>query len=460
MMEIPAELGEQLREYGQSHIFQWWPRLSDSQRIALLEQLEDIDLPLLQGLLKEEKKGWHMPSEERITPIPVTRMADLDEDLRQIGENALKRGEVASLVVAGGQGTRLGFPYPKGMLPITPIAKKSLFQLHCEKVLAVSRRHSTAIPLLVMTSHATDMSTRTFFEKHQYFGLSKEEVRFFRQGTMPVVSAEDGKLLMAEPGQLHTSPNGHGGVLPALFHTGLLDRLLRRGVRHLFYFQVDNPLTKIADPYFLGKHIEAKAHVSSKVIPKKSPEDKLGNLVLIDGKCSIIEYSDMPKEMAVAKDSQGKLKYGVGNPAIHIFDVAFLRDVATSDAKIPYHLANKKVPYLDVSGQLVEPETENAYKFEMFVFDLLPLAERWTAVETSYEEEFSPVKNESGANSPDTARQAMIDLASSWLRRANVPIENNQNDPIEISPLFALEMDDLKQKNLADLPTNGPIYLK
>src|SRR5262249_53870293 len=223
---------------------------------------------------------------ERIAPIPVSRLDPRNQEIQQQGVDALRCGNVAVLLVAGGQGSRLGFERPKGMFPIGPISQKTLFQIHAEKVLALGRRYGKAVPFLVMTSPATDAETKSFFEEHNYFGLAHKEVHFFCQGTMPALDMNTGRLLLDAPGRLFTSPNGHGGTLTALADSGLLDRLRERGIRQIFYFQVDNPLVKVADPRFLGHHLAASAEVSSKIVPKEGPTDKLGNMVLVDGRCS------------------------------------------------------------------------------------------------------------------------------------------------------------------------------
>jgi UDP-N-acetylglucosamine/UDP-N-acetylgalactosamine diphosphorylase len=370
---------------------------------------------------------------------------------------------VAVLLVAGGQGSRLGFEHPKGMFPIGPVSNKTLFQIHAEKVLALARRYGKPVPFLVMTSTATDAETKTFFQQHQSFGLPAKDVTFFTQGTMPALDLATGKLLMDRSDHLFTSPNGHGGTLTALADSGLLDRLRRQGIRHIFYFQVDNPLVKVADPFFLGHHLAAAAEVSSKIIPKEGPFDKLGNVVQVDGRCTIIEYSDLPKDLAQQTDEHGQLRLWAGSPAIHIFDVSFLARVTQGETRIPFHVARKKVPCLDASGQLVEPAKENAIKFEMFIFDALPLADRWTVVETSRREEFAPLKNASGPDSAPTVRQAISDLAADWLEQAGVRVPRKAGGdsefPLEINPLFALYTSDLAGRVDPHLRIQGPTYL-
>jgi UDP-N-acetylglucosamine/UDP-N-acetylgalactosamine diphosphorylase len=463
MPQVPAELHRKLQDHGQEHVLAGWSELMDSERQALVQDLEALDLPKLRQLFADRDRSFGVPPAERIKPVPVARLTDQDQAVRQQGEEALRRGEVAALIVAGGQGSRLGFDHPKGLYPIGPVSNKSLFAIHAEKVLALRRRYGKPVPLLLMTSHATHDETEEFFAAHDFFGLPAEEVFFFRQGTMPALDLETGKLLMEGRGRLFTSPNGHGGTLTALAGSGLLDHLQRRGIRQLFYFQVDNPLVKVADPLFLGHHLAANAEVSSKIVPKESPTDKLGNLVLVDGRCSIIEYSDLPEALAKETDVEGRLRIWAGSPAIHFFSLAFLDRLTRGPLRIPFHVARKKVPYLDANGVLVQPSKENALKFEMFIFDVLPLAERWTVVETSRQEEFVPLKNATGPDSPSLVKQALSNLAANWLEKAGVTVPRHSSGdarlPLEISPLFALDAAEVASRVDRDLVVDGPLYL-
>jgi UDP-N-acetylglucosamine/UDP-N-acetylgalactosamine diphosphorylase len=365
------------------------------------------------------------------------------------GEQAFRDGEVAFLVVAGGQGTRLGFDHPKGMFPIGPLSKKPLFQIHAEKGLALRRRFGAAIPLLIMTSPATDAETRQFFAEHQNFGIPEDDVWTFCQGTMPAVDLATGQLLLEEPHRLCLSPNGHGGTITGLATSGLFDRLEARGIRTISYFQVDNPLTKLADYLFVGRHLAENAQVSSKVLPKTGPMERVGNFLLVDGRCAMIEYSDLPDDWANEKDDKGQLIFWAGNPAIHLFDVAFLRQAVHEADRLPWHLARKKVPHFDHAGNLITPTEPNALKFERFIFDVLPHAERWTVLPTPRHEEFAPVKNkdEEKVDCPATAQRMMCDLAAAWLRQAGVQVPPDVK--LEISPLFAIDADELKTKRIS-----------
>jgi UDP-N-acetylglucosamine/UDP-N-acetylgalactosamine diphosphorylase len=462
-MTVPSELRQQLQRYHQEHVLAWWDRLDDDERRGLLEQLSSIDLARLALLYAEREHTYRPPDSSRIKPLDIVP-ADAPDNaaMRIAGEEALRRGETAALVVAGGQGSRLGFDQPKGMYSIGPVSRKTLFQIHAEKVLALGRRYGKQPPFLVMTSPATDAETRHFFAEHGYFGLPKEEVHFFCQGAMPALDLATGQLLLVAPGRLFLSPDGHGGTLTALAKSGLLERLRRRGIRHLFYFQVDNPLVKVADPIFLGRHLSQRSEASSKIVPKQGPKDRMGNLVLVDGHCTMIEYSDLPDSLANERDETGRLRLWAGSPAIHIFDVDFLARITEGAGLLPFHTARKKVPFLDANGQMVQPQTENALKFERFIFDVLPLAERWLVMETSHHEEFAPLKNAEGPDSPQTVHEAMTKLAADWLQKAGIEVPRSKDGaptvPLEVSPLFALDADEFAARVDRSIRINAATY--
>ena len=462
---IPDEMQQRLRRHGQDHLVKAASTFAGAECANLVRELEAIDLASLQSLYEQREQKDALPERNRIEPLPYPALAEAERTaFKARGEEAFRRGEVAFLVVAGGQGTRLGFDQPKGMFPIGPISKKSLFQLHAEKVVALRRRFGLSVSFLVMTSPATDEPTRKFLAENKQFGLLAEHVWFFCQGTMPALDLATGRLLLEAPGRLSLSPNGHGGTITGLFDSGMLDRLEQRGVRTIWYFQIDNPLVNLADFVFLGRHIAENAEVSSKVLPKTGPKEKVGNFLLVDGRCSMIEYSDLPDEWAHETDEKGQLKFWAGNPAIHLFDVAFLRKIAQDAERLPWHVARKRVPFLDAGGAVVTPDDVNALKFERFIFDVLPQAERWTVLETARREEFAPVKNAEGVDSPATARHMMTNLAASWLRNAGVevPVDRDGNAAVtvEISPLFALDAEELRTKVQGMSPIKEKKYLQ
>jgi UDP-N-acetylglucosamine/UDP-N-acetylgalactosamine diphosphorylase len=427
---VPRDLIETLTRFGQSHLLDVPERDLRSIDVALVRELfEKRDQPLAA-----------LPARDRIAPLPAEPWEAIPESAKRLGERAIANGELAVLLVAGGQGSRLGFDHPKGMFPIGPSSGASLFEIHAAKVWKLRQKFGGRVPLLVMTSPATHDETVAFFRANRSFDLPEADVHFFQQGMMPAVDRETGQLLLEAPGRLFLSPNGHGGTLTALADSGLLARLKADGTRHIFYFQVDNPLVRVGDPAFLGRHIETASDASSKVVFKTQPGERVGVLALVDGRCAIVEYSDLPPAMAEERDAAGDLLFRAGSPAIHLFRLDFLERCTTGATRLPYHIAKKKVPYYDpTSKQTVTPTVENALKFELFVFDALPLAERWLAVEVKRHDEFAPLKNATGPDSADDVQRAILAQGERWLRAAGHP----NPVPTEISPRVALGPDDL-----------------
>ncbi len=460
MIDAPADLLHRIRAHGQDHLLTGWSTLSVAERRAFVGQLAGIDFGELERLYaRRGEPHTLLPDPSAIAPMPVEDAASFGPDTLRLGEECLRRGEVAVLVVAGGQGSRLGFEQPKGLFPVGPVSGASLFRLHAEKVHALSRKYGVAVPLLVMTSAATTAETQAYFLSQNSFGLPRSQVIFFEQGTMPALDAATGQLLLSQPGALNLSPNGHGGTLTALADTGLLADLKARGVKHVFYFQVDNPLVELAAPGFVGRHVETNSDASTKVVFKTRPDEKVGVLALLGGKCGIVEYSDLPGELANARDAHGELLHRAGNTAIHLFSVAFLERVTQGTDRLAFHLARKKVPYFDAeTGTAVKPTTENALKFELFVFDALPLADRWLTVRVRREDEFAPLKNASGADSPEAVRAALSDFHARRLRAVGVEVADGV--AVEIAPLFALTDADLRAKIPAGTRVTGPTFFE
>jgi UDP-N-acetylglucosamine/UDP-N-acetylgalactosamine diphosphorylase len=352
-----------------------------------------------------------------LEPPPVVRLDAREARARAeaAGEAWLAAGRVAALVVAGGQGTRLGHTGPKGTYPLGPVTGRSLFELQAQKLCRLERRFNARIPWIVMTSAATDAATRDFFAEHDGFGL---EVRFVRQREAPSVDFS-GRPLFAAPGRLATSPDGHGGVLFALEAAGLLDELAERGFRALAYHQVDNPLARLADPLLVGFLETHDAEVASKVLPKARPDEHLGTIGLRDGRLHVVEYTELAAEEAEARTADGSLRLWAGAIGLHAFSLDFLRRVAPrADQLLPFHATPKPIPCLDAEGRPVAPREPNGYKLERFVFDLLPEARAPVMVEALREDEYAPVKNAHGSESPATARRALDACARRWLAAA------------------------------------------
>ncbi|NQU21642.1 MAG: UDPGP type 1 family protein [Candidatus Nealsonbacteria bacterium] len=455
-----------LTPWKQEHVLRWWQELAVRQRKQLGRQVQQLDLQLLQRLFARASSDdvSRLPSPDAIHPaIAVAGKDGPGINAIQLGQQALRAGQVAVVLVAGGNGTRLGHEGPKGTFPIGPVSNRSLFQIHAEKILAIGRRYRAPLPLYIMTSPENDEATREFFAEHAMFGLDADQVIFFQQGTMPVLDRRTGKLLMTQKHRIAASPNGHGGVLEALAGGGHLADMQRRGIEHVFYYQVDNPLVKVADPAYLGHHIRAASELSLKVVRKTYPEEKLGVVVEVNGRLRLIEYSDLPEEVAGRRSADGKLEIWAGNIAVHLFTLSFLQRLTADGVKLPCHRAIKKVPYLDDRGKTVEPTEPNAVKFEMFVFDALPLARKALLVETDRREEFEPLKNAEGDSSPASVRQAMSNLYATWLEGIDVPVPRHSDRsvsvPLEISPLLALDAEQLRDRLAWRGPVNGPLLL-
>jgi UDP-N-acetylglucosamine/UDP-N-acetylgalactosamine diphosphorylase len=466
-----ASLRKKLTAVGQQSVLRFIDQLDLSARNALLSQLEALDLANLAELSRQYVKHKPQPSLPRdIQPIaPFPRTPDAErrpfyDQARQRGRDLLAGGKVAAFLVAGGQGTRLGYEGPKGEYPVTPVKNKPLFQVFAEQLLAHTRDAGRSIPWFIMTSDINDVPTRAFFHKHRFFGYPENDVFFFQQGMIPAF-ATDGRLLLAEKDSLALSPDGHGGSLRALAVSGALAEMRSRGVEHLSYFQVDNPLVHCIDPLFLGLHDLTGSEMSSKTVPKTNPLERVGNFVLGDGVTQVIEYSDLPEELATQTNPDGTLRFNAGSIAIHALRVSFVERLNEGGRlRLPWHRAEKKVPFVNERGERIRPDKPSAVKLEQFVFDAIPLARNAMVYTTDRAEEFSPVKNAEGADSPETCRRDQIRRAGRWLAQAAVAVPMRKDDPdakIEISPLFALDADELRRKPLPvrQIKPGATVYL-
>jgi UDP-N-acetylglucosamine/UDP-N-acetylgalactosamine diphosphorylase len=441
-----------LRACGQDHVLRYWDELSPELQSQLREQLEQVNVRELAELFacRDELASWSELAARAVSP-PAFRLHDArprfpKRDAVACGEAALRDGKVGAILVAGGQGTRLGFDHPKGMFPAGPVSQRTLFQVFADQLLARGRRYGVRIPLFLMTSPATHDETVAYFQQHDNLGLARGDVSIFCQGTMPAIDAETGKLLLAEKHSLALSPDGHGGTLAAMVKHRCLKQARDRGIEQLFYFQVDNPLVEIADPALIGYHLLNESEMSTLVVAKQDPSDKVGVLVEIDGQVRVLEYSDLPAEAAARRAADGSLALWAGNTAVHVFERTFLERVQSQAKALPFHLAKKAVPFIDEQGERIEPKTENAIKFERFIFDLLPHAKNAIVVEIDPAEGFAPIKNASGAprDTPETARAAMIAKHRRWLEAAGAALDGE--GPLEISPHYALDAEELRAK--------------
>jgi UDP-N-acetylglucosamine/UDP-N-acetylgalactosamine diphosphorylase len=439
-----SDVRDRMEKIGQEHLFAFWEKRPESMRQRLLDDLSSLNLATVQELRRiiaeQGSAGVSTPKIE-LAPAPYVPLSEsrADTAAREAGEEEIRRGRTAFLTVAGGQGSRLGFEGPKGMFPVTPLRKLTLFALFAEKLLAARRWYGADIPWLIMTGPQNHQATEEYFESEKWFGLGRDTVHLFMQGSLPSFSPE-GRLLMAPDGGLFFNPKGHGGVIEALRQSGSLAAMREQRVEHLFYFQVDNPLVRVPDPVFLGFHCRARSRISAKVVEKAYPEEKLGIIVTADGRPSVIEYSDLDEARMRARGPDGRLFYGQGSIAIHILDVPFLE---SPGLHLPWHMARKNAKTLNPTAEGTEIQERDAVKMEMFVFDAIPLADRALFFETDRAEEFAPLKNREGQDSIASCLQGQLEQAARWLSGVGVEVpRDEQGRPrhaIEISPLFALD---------------------
>ena len=456
------QLTAQLEPFGQTHVLQFWEQLDESQQSQLAAQIEGFDLQQLNTLYqsKDTEAHWGELAAKSTVPPAIT-LADFADEASfeaayQTGAKLLEAGQVGMIIVAGGQGSRLGFDHPKGMYPIGPVSDKTLFQIFVEKVMARAQQFGSTIPLYVMTSPPTHEETIQYLTKEKFFGMNPDDVMIFCQGVMPAVDG-DGKLLLEEKGKIFVSPDGHGGALLALEKSGALADMKKRGVEHCFYGQIDNPLVQVCDPALLGYHAKSGSEMTSQVVRKNAPMQKVGNVVMADGKVQVIEYSDLPEENAKQTNDDGSLKLWAGSIAVHIFKTDFFNQMSQTADSLPFHRAHKKVAFVDSAGKAQKPDQNNAVKFEKFIFDLLPSAKNAIICEVDPADGFNAVKNAppADAETPDHVKAAISDLHSRWFKECGVEVANGVK--IEISPLFAPDSRALKLKVDADDAFSKPI---
>jgi len=410
--------------HGQGHVFRFWDTLDSVARERLAHQAAGIDLPAL--LRAHASLGEAQSGEVKLETLPIEALPEHGGDTerarhaRERGEALLGSGRVAVMVVAGGQASRLGYGGPKGFFPIGPVSERSLFAQQAQKLAHLRARSGRPVPWYVMTSPATDAATRAGFAQADHYGLPPEDVFFLSQGMVPSLDF-DGRLMLERTDRIFENPNGHGGALTALLDSGALDDMASRGIDTIFYYQVDNPLVQLGDSLFLGFHDLAGAEMSCKVIRKIDPAEKMGVVARVNGRVGVVEYTEIDDEQRDARDSEGELLYWAGNLAVHAFDTSFVRRVTDrADSLLPFHASAKKIPALDAEGNALSPREPNGHKLERFVFDALAAARGVCVVEVRRSEEYSPVKNAEGSDSPATARRDLVALYRTWLEEAGV----------------------------------------
>jgi UDP-N-acetylglucosamine/UDP-N-acetylgalactosamine diphosphorylase len=458
-----------LKNHHQEHLLAFWDQLDKGRRQDLLAQIQRLNFDKIEVWINNFIKnpasdvisGDFVPAlSYNPTPVGPEQQRKYAEAVK-LGKELISAGKVAAFVVAGGQGTRLGYDGPKGNFPISPVKNKTLFQIFADSIAAASKKYQADCPWYVMTSSLNYDETAEIFRSNNYYGLDEKNVFIFRQGMLPNFSP-DGKILLADKSTIACSPDGHGGCLRALYESGALEDMKRHGVELLSYWQVDNPLINIFDPLFIGLHVLDNAEMSSKALIKSEPKEKVGNFCLVDGRVTVIEYSDLPDELAEKRNPDGSLVFELGSIAIHIINRAFVENLNADDFSLPLHKAVKKIQHIDEKGCVVESD---GIKLESFVFDALPLASKSVILQTVRNEEFAPTKNAAGVDSVETTRKMMVARAADWLESAGITIPRKPDGSVdcllEIAPSFALEKEDIKEKlnQIPDIKPSDRIYI-
>lgn len=471
-------ISKQLEKFDQSHVLQFWNELTEEQKKILCSEIKEVNVAEVCSYfqkavetLKEDKSKL----DDRMEPIPpelyggVVRSSPEelksyeDEGLQQISE-----GKIGVLLMAGGQGTRLGVSYPKGMYDVGLPSHKPLFQLQAERIrrledLAYDRTGKRSnITWYIMTSEATMGATEDFFKEHNFFGLNKNNIVMFEQGLLPCFTF-DGKIIMDEKWKIARAPDGNGGIYRALRDMNILDDMEERGVKYLHAHAVDNVLVKVADPVFVGYCVQKNAECGAKVVDKASPQEAVGVICKVDGQYQVVEYSEITSKTAEKCNADGKLTFSAGNICNHFFTTEFLRRIADKvESNLQLHVAKKKIPYVDSSGQRHKPDKPNGIKMEKFVFDVFPYAYRFVIWEVKREDEFSPLKNSDTAEkeNPKTCCNDVFSLHRSYIQDAGGFVESNGTPVIcEISPLVSYAGEGLR-KLVSKKKFKAPVLLR
>ncbi|PFH59129.1 hypothetical protein XA68_12769 [Ophiocordyceps unilateralis] len=459
--EAVSELKDRYVRAGQDHVFTFWDKLSDDERAELFEQLEGFDAGRIDGIAKRALgKGDDNATEKNKTsnslePLPESATASvLDSGTEKIeswykaGLKLVAENKVAVVLMAGGQGTRLGSSDPKGCFDIGLPSHKSLFQIQAERIRKVQELAAAStdsshviVPWYVMTSGPTRKPTQDFFDKHHYFGLDRANVQIFEQGVLPCLSP-DGKILLESKTRVAVAPDGNGGIYQALVLSGVLEDMRRRGVQHVHAYCVDNCLVRVADPVFIGFAASKDVDIATKVVRKRNATESVGLILCKDGKPDVVEYSEIDKATAEATDAKQPdlLKFRAANIVNHYYSFRFLESIPQWAHKLPHHVAHKKIPAADPkTGETVKPETPNGIKLEQFVFDVFPFLplDKFACMEVRRDDEFSPLKNAPGKNEddPDTSKRDIMAQGRRWVQEAGATVVAEGG--IEVSPLIS-----------------------
>ena len=402
---MKEEIILKLKKYDQMHLIKFYDELKETEKNYIENQIEKIDFDQVDKLYettKEEKKY-----SDKIEPMKYIDKYKLSEDERkhyaQIGDEIIKNGEYAVATMAGGQGTRLGHIGPKGTFEL--IDGKSLFEIFSDEMKKANKKYGVVIPWYIMTSEENNDETVNFFEEKKYFGYPKNYIKFFKQGKLPMIDTK-GKILLESKWKIKEAADGNGGIFRSMIKYNILDEIKQNNIKWLFIGSIDNAILKMVDNIFLGLTQEKKMLAASKTVSKANPHEKVGVFCKRNGKPSVIEYSELPEEMATMRDEYGELFYGEAHIMCNLFNTSILEKIGKEN--LPYHVAFKKSSYIDGDGNLIEPDEPNAFKFESFIFDSFAKLNDILLMRAKREEEFAPVKNKEGVDSPETARELYL----------------------------------------------------
>lgn len=454
-----AQLREQYEKAGQGHVFTFFDGLNSAEKAQLFQQLSAFDPIRVNELADVALHPPEAPASGKasLEPLPQTATASIldshPEALTQWyneGLQLIAESRVAVVLMAGGQGTRLGSSAPKGCFDIGLPSRKSLFQIQAERIAKVqllaekSFGKKAVVPWYVMTSGPTHKPTEEFFQQHKYFGLDESNVHFFEQGVLPCISNE-GKILLESKSRVAVAPDGNGGIYQALLTSGVREDLRKRGIKHIHTYCVDNCLVKVADPVFIGFAASKDVDIATKVVRKRNATESVGLILQKNGRPDVVEYSEIDKETAEAKDPAQPdiLKFRAANIVNHYYSFRFLESIEAWSHKLPHHVARKKIPCVNIeTGETIKPEKSNGIKLEQFVFDVFPLTplEKFACIEVRREDEFSPLKNArgTGEDDPDTSKRDIMQQGQRWIEQAGgIIITEGENSGVEVSPLIS-----------------------
>lgn len=413
---------KKLEKYGQEQLLARYEYLDDEKKAKIIKQIKNIDFDQINELFKERDKKVE-GKDCKITNIDYTDKSKLSKEdydkYYNLGKKEIEAGKYAVVTMAGGQGTRLGYIAPKGTFKIGGGIDKSLFEALSDTIKEAREAYNVSIPWYIMTSRENNNATEKFFEKNDFFGLPYEDVKFFKQGELPMINTE-GKLMLDESGLIKLAADGHGGIFEALVKNGYLNDMKERGIEWVFISGVDNVLAGLVDPIALGLSISKGTLATGKSVVKRNPSERVGVFCKRNNKPYVIEYTEITDEMANAIDENGELLYGESHILTNLFNIKALEDISKN--KLPYHSAFKKAKYMDNEGNIIKPETPNAYKFEAFIFDAFESIDDMSILRVKREDEFAPLKNAEGEDSPNTATQLYIDYMNRKKQKNEIKI--------------------------------------